>query len=160
MQSPRGAPFPSSNLMSYVTTMWASKALTSLAAKNRSGLATKCGRLYRVRIDSFISMGGTGWEGDKCACGNSHTVGKCQRAQRETGHDHWGKVHAYQRSVLALLGKESDEWMVRPSICWVSLKKLSILCILSIPAFVQPSSATTASTSRRRGSIYPGFARR
>jgi hypothetical protein len=50
--------------------------------------------------------------------------------------------------------------VVRPSIRWVSLTKLSILCILSIPAFVQPSSATTASTSWRRGSIYWGFARR
>ena len=113
-----------------------------------------------VRIDSFISMGGTGRNGDECACGNSHTVGKCERAQRETGHDHWGKVHAYQQFVLALLGKESDERVVRPSIRWVSLTKLSILCILSIPAFVQPSSATTASTSWRRGSIYCGFARR
>ena len=41
-----------------------------------------------------------------------------------------------------------------------SRMKLSILCILSIPALVQPSSATAVSTSRRRGSIYSGLERR
>ena len=37
-----------------------------------------------VWIDSFICLGGTGREGDKCACGNRHTIGKCERAQRQT----------------------------------------------------------------------------
>ena len=34
-------------------------------------------------------MSGIGRDGDKCACGNSHTVGKCERAQRNTPHGHW-----------------------------------------------------------------------
>src|SRR6266702_2411727 len=48
----------------------------------------------------------------------------------------------------------------KPSTRWDSRKKLSILCILSIPALVQPSSATAVSTSWRRGSIYSGLDRR
>jgi hypothetical protein len=40
----------------------------------------------RVWKDSFIPMRGTGRGGDKRACGNSHAVGKCERAPRETGH--------------------------------------------------------------------------
>src|SRR6266702_1441501 len=47
-----------------------------------------------------------------------------------------------------------------PSTRWDSRKKLSILCILCIPALVQPSSATAVSTSWRRGSIYSGLERR
>ena len=37
-------------------------------------------------------MGGTGWDGDKCAGRNSHTIGKCERTQCETGHGNWEKV--------------------------------------------------------------------
>lgn len=37
---------------------------------------------------------------------------------------------------------------------------MSILCILSIPALIQPSSATAVSTSWRRASTYPGLERR
>ena len=40
-----------------------------------------------VWINFFICMSGTGWDGDKCACGNSHTIGKRERAQREAAHD-------------------------------------------------------------------------
>ncbi len=56
--------------------------------------------------------------------------------------------------------KESNGRMDRPSSRWVSLRKLSILCNLSIPPFVHPSSSITASTSSRSGSIYSGLARR
>ena len=38
MQTSRGAPFPSSNLTSYVAMIWANSAFTSLTAKNRPGL--------------------------------------------------------------------------------------------------------------------------
>ena len=38
----------------------------------------------RVWIVSFIPMSGTRRHGDERACGNGHTVGKCERAQRET----------------------------------------------------------------------------
>ena len=34
----RGTPLPSSNLISYVATIWANRALISLTAKNRPGL--------------------------------------------------------------------------------------------------------------------------
>ena len=39
---------------------------------------------------------------------------------------------------------------------WDSLMKLSILCIWSSPALVQPSDLTTSSTSSRRGCVYSG----
>src|SRR6266403_1513916 len=68
-----------------------------------------------------------------------------------------GRISA---SYLGVLEKEPNERKVMPSSRWVSQRKLSILCILSIPAFVQPSSLITASTSCRRGSIYSGWARR
>ena len=71
-----------------------------------------------------------------------------------------GKMaRALQQFVLRML-KESNEQRPRPPSRWVSRRKLSILCILSIPAFVQASSAITASTSSRRGSTYSGFSRR
>ncbi len=38
----------------------------------------------RACEDSFVSMNGTRRNDDYCACGNGHTVGKCERAQRET----------------------------------------------------------------------------
>ena len=41
MERGRGAPFPSSNCISYVTTRCASNIFTSLAEKNRPGLITK-----------------------------------------------------------------------------------------------------------------------
>src|SRR6266852_9949581 len=56
--------------------------------------------------------------------------------------------------------REYNELRFRPSTRWVSLRKLSILCILSTPAFVQPSALITASTSWRSGSIFSGWARR
>jgi hypothetical protein len=37
-----------------------------------------------VWIDSFICISGTGRDGDNCACGNSHAIGKCEWAQRQT----------------------------------------------------------------------------
>jgi hypothetical protein len=48
-------------------------------------------KLLGVRIDSLVAMYGTGWDGDECACGNSHTIGKCEGAQRETDQGHWRK---------------------------------------------------------------------
>jgi hypothetical protein len=40
-----------------------------------------------VWINFFIGMSGTGWDTDERACGNSHTVGKRERTQREAAHD-------------------------------------------------------------------------
>jgi hypothetical protein len=34
-------------------------------------------------------VSGTRRDGDGRACGNRHTVGKCERAQRETAHGNW-----------------------------------------------------------------------
>src|SRR6266446_2300247 len=62
--------------------------------------------------------------------------------------------------ISGVLGMELNEPKEMPSSRWVSRRKLSTLCILSIPAFVQPPSLTKASTSCRRGSIYSGWARR
>lgn len=67
---------------------------------------------------------------------------------------------ADQYLVLWVLMREYNERGAIPSSRWVSLRKLSILYILSIPAFVQPSSLTTESTSSRRGSRYSGLERR
>jgi hypothetical protein len=39
---------------------------------------------------SFVSMSGTGRDGDERACGNSHAIGKCEWLQRETVRRHWG----------------------------------------------------------------------
>src|SRR6267142_377939 len=84
-----------------------------------------------VPINSFISMSGAGWHGDKCACGNSYAIGQCEWAQSETAHDNCGKVRrAHQRFVLGPLEKESNERRVRASTRW------------------------------RRGSIYSGLERR
>ena len=101
---------------------------------------------------SFIHMSGTAWDGDKCACGNSHTVGNFERANRETGHGDWKEGGENQRLVLGILEKKYGRREARPSARWVSQIKLSILYILSIPA--KPSSLITASTSWRRDSIY------
>jgi hypothetical protein len=59
-----------------------------------------------------------------------------------------------------MLRTEYNERELKPSNRWVSRSKLSILYILSIPDFVQPSSLITASTSWRRDSIYSGLERR
>src|SRR6266403_4406046 len=67
---------------------------------------------------------------------------------------------ANQCLIPGVLRKEPNEPGKMPSNRCVSWKKLSILCILSIPAFVQPSSLITASTSWRRGSMYSGWERR
>src|SRR6266403_1128728 len=72
-----------------------------------------------------------------------------------------GKVRrANQCLISGMIGKEPNERKAMPPNRWVSRRKLSILCILSIPAFVQPSSLITASTSCRSGSIYSGWERR
>jgi hypothetical protein len=113
-----------------------------------------------VWIDSLICMSGTGRDGNECACGNRHTIGKCERAQCKAAQGHWENVAHTSVFRSWTLKKESNEQRPRPSSRWDSRRKLSILCILSIPAFVQPSSATTASTSWRRGSTYSGCARR
>ncbi len=113
-----------------------------------------------IMIDSFIPMSAIGRYGDECTCGNSHTIGKCERAQRKTSHGDCGEAHLRQHSLLGMLRKEDNKLRPRPSMRWASRKKLSILCILSIPAFVQPSSLITASTSWRSGSICSGWARR
>src|SRR6266403_128095 len=67
---------------------------------------------------------------------------------------------ADQCLIPGVLGEELNEPTMMPSSRWVSRTKLSTLCILSIPSFVQPSSLITASTSCRSGSIYSGWARR
>ena len=54
-------------------------------------------KLVGVWIDSFIHMNGTGWDGDQCACGNSHAIGKCERAQRQTEEGNW--IEARSKSV-------------------------------------------------------------
>ena len=43
-------------------------------------------------------MSCTGRDGDKCAGGNSHTIGKRERAQRETGHGNWEEVESKSAS--------------------------------------------------------------
>src|SRR6266436_8449421 len=69
------------------------------------------------------------------------------------------KRSADQHLVLDKPGNESNGLVVTPSSRCVSRRKLSIWYILSIPAFVQPSSLVTVSTSLRRGSIYSGLER-
>ena len=111
-----------------------------------------------IMIVCFVSMGGTARYGDKCVCGNSYTIGKCEWAQHKTNQGNWKEARL--TSAFLTRDREYNERRPRPSTRWVSLSKLSILCILSIPAFVQPSSLITASTSSRRGSRYSGLARR
>ena len=113
-----------------------------------------------VWIGSLICMSSTGRDGNECACGNRHTIGKCKRAHCKAAQGHWENVAHISAFRSWMLKKESNEQMPRPSSRWDSRRKLSILCILSMPAFVQPSSAITASTSWRRGSTYSGCARR
>ncbi len=43
----------------------------------------------RVCEDSFVSMNSTRRNGDLCACGNYHAVGKCEWAQHETAQGPW-----------------------------------------------------------------------
>jgi len=49
-------------------------------------------KYIRVWIDALIRLNGARRHGDKCACGNRHTIGKCERVQREAAHGHWGKA--------------------------------------------------------------------
>ena len=121
---------------------------------------TKSIEFIGVGIAPFICMSGTPGDGDDRARGNRHAVGKCERTQRETGHGDWEEMRANQYLVLEVLRRESNERGVTVPSRWVSRRKLSILSILSIPAFVQPSSLRTASTSSRRGPRYSGLARR
>ncbi len=101
----------------------------------------------RVCDDSFVSMSGTRRNGDFGACRNGHAVGKGERAQRKTAQGPWENVEGESVPHTWGAGKELNERKTMPSSRWVSRRKLSILCILSIPAFVQPSSLITASTS-------------
>ena len=57
-------------------------------------------------------------------------------------------------------GERSDGQTPSPSNRWDSRRKLSTLCILPIASFVQPSVATTDSTSSRRIRAYSGLAAR
>jgi hypothetical protein len=57
-------------------------------------------KFIRVWIGFFISMGGTGRNGDECACGDSHTIGKCKWLQGETGHGNWEEANKIQISYL------------------------------------------------------------
>ena len=111
-----------------------------------------------IMIGCFVSMSGTARYGYECACRNSHTIGKCEWAQHKTNQGDWEEARL--TSAVCTRDREYNERRPRPSTRWVSLRKLSILCILSTPAFVQPSSLITASTSSRRGSRYSGLARR
>ena len=62
---------------------------------------TKAVKFLRVQKVSFVLVSSTRWNGDKCACGNSHAIGKRERAQRETVHDHWRKgEHIHQEFIL------------------------------------------------------------
>ena len=104
-------------------------------------------KFFGIWINTFICMSCTGRDGDKCACRNSHTIGKGEWAQRDTCQSNWGEAGSKLRSHTGDPGKEFNERRADPSTRWVSRMKLSILCILSIPAFVQPSPVITASTS-------------
>lgn len=77
-----------------------------------------------------------------------------------TQDESWGLGRGAPNVSIFTRDRECNERRPRPSSRWVSLRKLSILYILSIPAFVQPSSLITASTSWRSGSIFSGWARR
>jgi hypothetical protein len=121
----------------------------------------KSAKFVRMLIEYFVLMSGSGREGNEGAFRNSHAIGKRKRAQRETSRGNWQNVGRAASAVRNLmLGKEHNELMLCPSIRRVSRTKLSIMCIFSIPVFVQPSSATTASTSLRRGSMCSGWERR
>jgi hypothetical protein len=72
------------------------------------------------------------------------------------------KRRAYQDFTFRVPRRESEsnERVMKLLSRRLSRRKLSTLCILSIPAFVQPSSLITASTSSRRGLRYSGLSRR
>lgn len=55
---------------------------------------TKSVEFIGVQIDPFICMSGTRGDGDDRACGNRHTVGKCERAQHETVHGDWEEAES------------------------------------------------------------------
>ena len=98
---------------------------------------------------------------DKCACGNRHIIGKCERAHRETGHRDREEAGSKSASRTYLERKENhNEPELKSSNHWVPRSKLSTLYIFSIPSFVQPSSLITTSTSWRRDSVYSGLERR
>src|SRR5712671_7206520 len=67
---------------------------------------TKPVKFLSVRKDSFVLVSSTRWNGDECACGDSHAIGKRERAQRETAHDHWRKdKRIHQEFTLRMLGR-------------------------------------------------------
>src|SRR6266566_3210484 len=101
-------------------------------------------------------MSGSSRDGDDSARGNRHTVGKCERAQHETDRGNWEEAES--GSVSRNSRGRSNERMEKPLSRWLSRRKLSILYILSTPAFVQPSSSIAATASSRRGSRYSGLA--
>ena len=120
---------------------------------------TKSVEFLGVWIDPFIRMSsGARRDRDGRARGKRHTVGKCKWTQHETVHRYWEEAES--ELVLGVPRRESNERTPKPSSRWVSRMKLSILYILSSPAFVQPSSLMAAPTSSRRGSRYSGLARR
>lgn len=55
---------------------------------------TKSVEFIGVRIVTFICMSGTRRDGDDRARGNSHAVGKCERAHHETGHGDWEEAES------------------------------------------------------------------
>ena len=55
---------------------------------------TKSVEFIGVRIVPFVCMSGARRDGDDRARGNRHAVGKCKRAQRETGHGDWEEAES------------------------------------------------------------------
>jgi hypothetical protein len=133
----------------------AGRCLPLTFAELRKAKSVEC---IGIMIFCFVPMSDIARCGDERACGNCHTIRKCEWAQRKTSQGDW--EGARLTSAFLSRDREYNEQRPRPSTRWVSLRKLSILCILSTPAFVHPSSLITASTSWRSGSKYSGWARR
>ena len=51
-------------------------------------------KFIRVRVNSFISMSGIGRDRDERSRGNSHTIGKCERALCATIHGDWEEAES------------------------------------------------------------------
>ena len=61
---------------------------------------------FRISITSLISLSGSGRDGDKRAGGNSHAIGECEWAQRETAHGHWEEMKDESESRVWEVRKE------------------------------------------------------
>jgi hypothetical protein len=62
-------------------------------------------------------MSSTGRNRDNCARGNSHTIGKCERAQRETGRGHWkdgARTSAFRTWDVEEGIKRTEGWVINP----------------------------------------------